>query len=275
MLLIRLSTVLAIAFGGLAGTVGASLAAYAAATDAGRKGDAEIFLFAGLVVSLCLVLGLVLALLGASRRRTEIEAIADATKHGGSISDARLERLGPIGRQIRSILSGLADASDRKSARIASLTGLLRAALAESEKAMLAIGLDGRIIAASSPLASSKAFAGLRVGEATLGEYFPELNLRAVLEESSRTHRAVERAGGLSFIPVYSLKGEIGHFLVLIGHKSILESLERMVQGARDLRRNEPEAGASRRPGPLAALRGALKRKPPREDGKTSGRKPR
>lgn len=273
--MIRLSTVLAIAFGGLAGTVGASLAAYSAATDAGRKGDAEIFLFAGLVVSLCLVLGLVLALLGASRRRMEIEAIADATKHGGSISDARLERLGPIGRQIRSILSGLADASDRKSARIASLTGLLRAALAESEKAMLAIGLDGRIIAASSPLASSKAFAGLRVSEATLGEYFPELDLRAVLEESSRTHRAVERAGGLSFIPVYSLKGEIGHFLVLIGHKSILESLERMVQGARDLRRNEPEAGASRRPGPLAALRGALKRKPPREDGKTSGRKPR
>lgn len=268
MLLIRLSTVLAIAFGGLAGTVGASLAAYSAATDAGRKGDAELYLFGGLLVGLCLVLGLVLALLGARRRGMEIEAVADAVKHGGSISDARLGRMGRIGRHISSILSELADASDRKSARIASLTGLLRAAFAESEKAMLAIGLDGRIIAASSPLASSKAFAGLRVGEATLGEYFPELDLRSVLEESSRTHRAVERAGGLSFIPVYSLKGEIGHYLVIIGHTSILASLERMVQDARSAKRGGPADDAPRRRGPLAALRSALKRKPPRDGAK-------
>ncbi len=266
MLLIRLSHLTALVLCGTAGTVGASVAAYLAAAGAGRKGDAELYLFMGLLLGAFLVLGFVFSLLGADRRKKELENFSDLVKYGGSISDARLARFGAIGEQMRSILSALSEASDRKSARIASLTGLVRAALDEAEKSIMAISLDGRIIAASPSVTSAKAFKELRIGESVFADYFPDADLRAILEEAGRTHGRVERAEALSFLPVYSLNGDISHFMVNLGHKGLLGSIGNLVQGARAGQGRKAEAGSAAKagacPGVLGALRGLFKKKP-------------
>ncbi|HAE22036.1 MAG TPA: hypothetical protein DCG47_06910, partial [Spirochaetaceae bacterium] len=247
--------------------------AYRAAIGAGRKGDAELYLFAGLLLGTLLALSFVFSLLGANRRKKELENFADLVKHGGSISETRLARFGAIGEQMKFILSALSEASDRKSARIASLTGVVREVVELSDKSIFVIGLDGRILTASRPILEAKPFKDLRIGASNFADFFPDLDLRAVLEEADRTHSIVEWQDGLSFLPVYSINREIGHFIVSINHKSLLESIGSLIQKARSSQKQITEDGdAGKRQGFLRAMKGLFRKKsgstPPKVDEK-------
>jgi hypothetical protein len=233
MILIRFGQLVAILILAFTGTLGSAVWAYTIAMRAGMKGDAEQVLFYGFLLG-AFELVSVLVLLGfAKRKGREFENLTDLVRYGGSISDERLDSFGFFGVQVKSMIRELSDSSARKSIRIASLTGLVRAVVELTDRSILIIGLDGRIVAASESIVDLPAFAELRVGVSSIAEFLPELELQSVLEEADRSHGIVERQEHVSFIPVYSINGEITHFLVELGKKGALEAIAEMLQSKR------------------------------------------
>jgi hypothetical protein len=230
MILVRFSQLVAILVLAFAGTLGSAVWAYTLAMRAGMKGDAEQVLFYGLLLGVFMLVSFLVLLAFARRKSREFETLADLVRYGGSISDERLDSFGFFGVQVKSMIRELADASERKSIRIASLTGLVRAVVELTDRSILIIGLDGRIVAASESIIEVPAFTGLRVGVSSIAEFLPELELQSVLEEADRSHGIVERQEHVSFIPVYSVNGEITHFLVELGKKGTLEAIAEMLQ---------------------------------------------
>ena len=123
------------------------------------------------------------------------------------------------------ILKELSDASDRKSLRIASLTGLLRAVLDLSDRPLAVLSLDGKIQEISAAALQEPRFHAIQRGETDLAEVFDTLDLRSVLQETDRTHAPVERADLGVFIPVFSVRGEVAYFLVDLSKKGVLDRL--------------------------------------------------
>lgn len=230
MMLVRFSHLAFIMILAFAGTLGSAVWAYTIAMGAGMKGAAERVLFYGLLLGALELVSFLVLLILAKRKGRDFKTLADLVRYGGSISDERLDGFGSFGAQVRSMIRELVDSSERKSIRIASLTGLVRAVVGMTDRTILIIGLDGRIVAASEVLAALPAFEGLKVGFSSIAEFLPEMDLRSVLEEADRSHGIVEREDHVSFVPVYSVKGEITHFLVELGKKGALEAISEMLQ---------------------------------------------
>jgi hypothetical protein len=249
MILIRFGHLALIMLLAFAGTLGSAVWAYTIAMAAGLKGDAEQVLFYGLLLVVLEIISLLLLLGFAGRKSREFGNLTDLVRYGGSISDERLGGFGAFGMQVKSMIRELSDSSDRKSIRIASLTGLVRAVVALTDRAILIIGLDGRIVAASETLADLPVFEGLRVGVSSLSDFLPEMELQSVLEEADRSHGIVERQEHISFIPVYSINGEITHFLVELGKKGALEAIADMLQTKKPPNSKKTADEAPTRPG--------------------------
>lgn len=257
MSLMRLRYVVLVIIMALIASVGSSVWAYKIGIVAGLKGDAETVLFVGLVLSALEVAGLLLLIAGSRQKSRELETLTDLVRYGGTISDSRLDSFGMLGSQLKSILRELADASERKSVRIASLTGLLRAVMEMVERTILIIGLDGRIVAASKGIDSDASFSELKIGASKIDEFVEGIDLRAILGEADRSHAMVEREGSMSFIPVYSVNGEITHFLVDMSKKGALEVISTYIQSKDAARRkkHDSEPKSNREGGILGALR--------------------
>lgn len=230
MILVRFGHLILIMVPALIGTLGSAVWAYTIAMAAGLKGDAERVLFYGLLVAGFELVSFLLLLVFAKCKSRDFENLTNLVRYGGSISDDRLDGFGFFGLQVKSMIRELSDSSDRKSIRIASLTGLVRAVVELTDRSILIIGLDGRIVAASAAIIDLPAFEVLRVGVSSIGEFLPEMELQSVLEEADRSHGIVERQDHVSFIPVYSVNGEITHFLVELGKKGALEAIAEMLQ---------------------------------------------
>ncbi|PKL24435.1 MAG: hypothetical protein CVV47_08270 [Spirochaetae bacterium HGW-Spirochaetae-3] len=265
MIMVKTTALLALAVIGMAATLGASIGAYVLSVSLGSKGPAETILFYGLIASALEAVLTASILAGGKRKRRELEGLSDLVRYGGSLSQKRLAGFGTIGDNIYAIVGELSDASTRKSERIAALTGLVRSAMESSEGALLAIGLDGRIIAYSREAAEQEAFAGVRIGESMLTEFFPDIALGSVLEEANRSHVAVKREGPVTFMPSYSVNGDIAHFLVSIGSKSVLESLAERLQGRRDQAEGSGKKKTVRE-GMLGSLFGRKTKRPIKSD---------
>ncbi|PKL08386.1 MAG: hypothetical protein CVV51_09225 [Spirochaetae bacterium HGW-Spirochaetae-7] len=237
MVLMRLVYVVAVLGLALVGGVGASVWAYLVGMDAGLKGGAESVLFFGLILAGLEAFGLFLLVVGSRRKGKELETLTDLVRHGGTIADSRLESFGFLGVQLRSILHELSDASERKSVRIASLTGLLRAVMDLVERPLLVIGLDGNIVAASKGVTGNEAFAEMKAGESKIGEFIHDVDLRAILGEADRAHAPVEREGHMTFIPVFSVQGEITHFLIDMSKKGAIDRIASIIQGKKPARK--------------------------------------
>lgn len=230
MILVRFGHLALIMILALVGTLGSAVWAYTIAMAAGQKGDAERVLFYGLLLGGFEFVSFFLLLFFAKRKSREFENLTDLVRYGGSVSDDRLDGFGFFGVQVKSMIRELSDSSDRKSIRIASLTGLVRAALELTDRSILIIGLDGRIVAASEAIIGLPVFGELRVGQSGITEFLPDVDLQSVLEEADRSHGIVERAEHVNFIPVFSVNGEITHFLVELGKKGALEAIAEMLQ---------------------------------------------
>lgn len=213
MLLIRPRTAVLVILVSIASTLAAALWSYSYNAAEGRKGPAETMLFIGLAA--CAAELLLAAGMAAEsrRRRTDLDSVAELVRSGGNLPYDRLERFGPVGERIRLIFQDISDVSERKSARIAALTGLLRAVLESVEIPMLVVGLDGRVVEASHGARSDERFADLRVGHSRLVDFFADADPGSVLQEADRSHAAVELKDGGLLYPVYSVRGEISHFL--------------------------------------------------------------
>jgi hypothetical protein len=249
MILIRFGHLALVMVLAIAGTLGSAVWAYTIAMHAGLKGDAERVLFYGLLLGAFELVSFLLLLGLARRKGREFGNLTELVRYGGSISNERLETFGSFGVQVMSMIRELSDSSDRKSIRIASLTGLVRAVVELTDREILIIGLDGRIVAASESLADLPAFEGLRVGVSSLSDFLPEMELQSVLEEADRSHGIVERKEHVSFIPVYSVNGEITHFLVELGKKGALEAIAEMLQTKKTSSGKKAVEEASSRPG--------------------------
>ena len=257
MSLVRLRYVMALVGLALIASLGSSVWAYRIGMAAGLKGDAETMLFAGLVLSALEAGGLLLLIAGSRRKSHELETLTDLVRYGGTISDGRLDSFGVLGRQLKSILRELADASERKSLRIASLTGLLRTVMDMVERPLLIIGLDGRIVASSKGADDDESFSEPKIGESKIEEFVEGIDLRVILGEADRSHSVVERAGSMLFIPVYSVNGEITHFLVDMSKKGALGVISSYIQGKDAARRknHETEPRRKRETGIMGILR--------------------
>ncbi|TFG81045.1 MAG: hypothetical protein E4H20_10555 [Spirochaetales bacterium] len=268
MVLMRLGLALSVFFTAIAGTLGAAIWAYVIGSKAGLKGDAEQILFYGLIITVLELGGFIALMVQGQRKRRELEKFSELVRYGGTISSERLGSFGPLGVQLDAILKELSDASDRKSVRIASLTGLLRAVMDLMERSLVVVELDGRVVAASRPVTEADAFSELKIGESRISEFLPEADLRVVLEEADRTHATVERKEHLSFIPVFSVSGEITHFLVDLGKKGAKDLITSMIQTTRAglMRKTEPGKDGDTRGGLFRAIKDRLtkgKKHPP------------
>jgi len=212
-LLIRPRTVIAVLLFSLSSTMASALWSYSYNAAEGRKGPAETMLFIGLAACAFEILLAGAMLAESRRRRADLDSIAELVRSGGNLPYDRLARFGSFGERIRQIFQDISDVSERKSARIASLTGLLRAVLESVEIPMLVVGLDGRVVEASHGARTDERFEGLRVGHSRLVEFFPDADPGSVLQEADRSHAAVELKDGALLYPVFSVRGEISHFL--------------------------------------------------------------
>lgn len=249
MSLVRLRYVVMLMCLALLASVGSSVWAYTIGMAAGLKGDAETILFVGLLVSLLEAVGLFMLIAGSKKKSKELETLTDLVRYGGTISDGRLDSFGTLGSHLRTILRELSDASDRKSVRIASLTGLLRAVMDMVERPLFIIGLDGRIVASSKGIDDNETFSELKVGESKIDEFVEAIDLRSILAEADRTHSEVDREGSMVFIPVFSVQGEITHFLVDMSKKGAIGSISSYIQGKEMARRKKHEAESTRKRG--------------------------
>ncbi|OHD81515.1 MAG: hypothetical protein A3J97_13945 [Spirochaetes bacterium RIFOXYC1_FULL_54_7] len=230
MILVRFGQLAVLGVLALAGILGSGMWAYYIAMAAGLKGDAERVLFYGFLLGAVELTSFILLMVFAKQKSREFENMTNLVRYGGSIPDERLDGFGSFGVQVKSMIKELADSSDRKSLRIASLTGLVRAVVELTDRSILIIGLDGRIVAASEALVGLPAFSELRVGISSIKEFLPEVELRSILEETDRSHGIVERQEHVSFIPVYSINGEITHFLVDITKKGALKAIAELLR---------------------------------------------
>jgi len=262
MALMRLRCVVFVISLSLIACVGGSVWAYRIILSAGSKGDAETLLFLGIMASAIEATALLLLILDSRRKSKELDALTELVRYGGDVENSRLERFGSLGLQLRAILKELSDSSARKSVRIASLTGLLRAVMDMVERPIMIIGLDGRIVASSRGIADNEAFADLRTGESKIGDLVAGIDLRAIFSEADRTHSAVEREGSMNFIPVYSVQGEISHFLLDLSKRGAMGAISSFMQGKEGFRRKAHEAapGRHQKGGFLGALRKRLMR---------------
>ncbi|MDX9959616.1 MAG: hypothetical protein AB7T74_11020 [Clostridia bacterium] len=233
MILVRYGLLALIMVLGFCGTLGSAVWAYTLALSEGLKGDAERVLFYGFLIGTSELAASALLFVNAKRKSREFENMTDLVRHGGSISDERLGSFGSFGMQVKSMIRELSDSSERKSIRIASLTGLVRAVVELTDRSILIISLDGRIVAASEAIVALPAFEDMRIGVSSINKFLPEVEIQSVLEEADRSHGIVERQEHMSFIPVYSINGEITHFLVELGKKGALEAIAGMLQAKR------------------------------------------
>jgi len=225
MILVRVRLVALLLAVSLVATTGAGIWSYRTALSADLKGPAETALFLSLgAAGLLVLIGLAL-FRQARRRQKELDSIADAVKYGGALPSERLVRFGPLGDRIRFILKELSEAGERKSERIASLTGLLRGALELVEDPVLVVSLDGKILEASRGAREDPRFKELETGKTRVEDLAAEVQIRSVLQEADRTHAAVEIPGHIAFHPVYSTRGKIGHFLVDFSKSGIRDFL--------------------------------------------------
>lgn len=225
MILVRVRLLALILILCLAATVGAGVWSYTVASSAGMKGSAETSLFLTLCAAALQVLTAAELFRQAQRKQRELDSIADSVRYGGVLPAERLERFGPLGDRIRRILKDLSDAGERKSERIASLTGLLRAALALVDAPILVVAPDGRIQEASKGAREDARLSGLEPGKTRIEDLVPEVQMRAVLRDAERSHSEVELPGRLIFHPVYSTRGQIACFLVDLERSGIREFL--------------------------------------------------
>ncbi|NLJ47599.1 MAG: hypothetical protein GX430_13705, partial [Treponema sp.] len=243
-------------------TVGAGVWSYSVATTAGMKGPAETSLFLALCIAAAQALAAAALARQARRKRRELDAVADAVRYGGSLPAERLERFGPLGDSVRRILKDLSDSGERKSERIASLTGLLRAALALVDAPVLVVALDGLVQEASKGAREDSRLSGLEPGTTRIEDLLPEVQMRSVFQEAERTHQAVELSGHLTLHPVYSTRGRIACFLADLGRTGLREFLGGLGE------RNPAPDTAARKPNLLRRVLGRFGRGKP----ETSGR---
>jgi hypothetical protein len=229
----------------LGATVGAGAWSYSVAVAAGLKGPGETSLFLALCAAAVQVLAAVELFRQARRKRRELDSIADAVRYGGILPAERLDRFGPLGDSIRRILKDLSDAGARKGERIASLTGLLRAALALVDAPILVVGPDGLVQEASKGAREDSRLSGLETGMTRIEDLLPEAQMRTVLREAERSHAAVETAGHVTFHPVYSTRGQIACFLVDLGRDLGRSGIREFLGGLGE-RKPSPESAAKR-----------------------------
>ncbi|HRZ88462.1 MAG TPA: hypothetical protein P5117_03155 [Spirochaetia bacterium] len=239
----------------LGATVGAGVWSYSVAAAAGMKGPAETSLFLALCAAAVQILAAAELFRQARRKRRELDSIAGAVRYGGILPAERLDRFGPLGDSIRRILKDLSDAGERKSERIASLTGLLRASLALVETPVLVVSPDGLVQEASKGAREDSRLPGLETGKTRVEDILPEAQMRAVLREADRTHQAVELPGHLTFHPVYSTRGQIACFLADLGRTGIRDFL-----GGLGERKQAPEPAAAKPPNILGRVLGRFGR---------------
>lgn len=236
MILVRVRFLVMILTLSLGAVAGAGIWSYSVASSAGMKGPAETSLFLALCTAAIQILAAAELVRQARRKRRELDSIADAVRYGGILPAERLERFGPLGDSIRRILKDLSDAGERKSERIASLTGLLRAALALVDTPVLVVSPDGLVQEASKGAREDSRLAGLEPWRTRVEDLLPEVQMRAILREAERSHSAVELPGHVTFYPVYSTRGQIACFLADLGRSGIRDFL-----GGLGERRPEPE----------------------------------
>ncbi|MBU0927667.1 MAG: hypothetical protein KKA67_07950 [Spirochaetes bacterium] len=229
MILVRAWTLaLALALA-VASTVGSAIWAYSLGVS-GAKGDSETILFYGILAGAAeTILGAAL-FSGARKKRRELDSLVDIARFSGAVPDERFRRFGPFGERIKAIQQELAMASERKGARIASLTGLLRASLELVDKPVLVASLDGRVVEASKGAKEDPRLRDLEIGSTPLSDVFPGIEPRAILQEADQTHRSVEREGQAVFHPIYSVRGEITHFMVDLSRNRALDFLDRIMR---------------------------------------------
>jgi len=245
MILIRVRHALLLLATSLAATLGTGIWSYRAVSDAGLKGPAENVLFLSLCTAGAQVLIGAALFQGARRKRRELDSIADAVRYGGTLPNERLARFGPLGDRIRFILKELSESGERKSERISSLSSLLRSSLALVDAPVLVVALDGLVMEASKGARESPRFRSLETGKTLIEALVPEAQMSAVLGETDRTHSAVEFPGDVTFLPVYSQSGRIGHFLVAFSHSGLREFLAGLSGGEKKTRTEPAREGKS------------------------------
>ncbi len=262
MILVRVRYAVLLLAVSLAAAIGAGIWSYRVATAAGLKGPAETSLFLTLCAAAVQVFLGVELFRQAARKRREMDSIADAVRFGGNLPAERLARFGPLGERILFILKDLSEAGERKSERIASLTGLLRAALALVDAPVLVVALDGLVQEASKGAREDSRLADLEPGKTRVEDLLPEVQMRGVLQEAERTHQAVELPGHLTLFPVYSTRGRISCFLADLGRTGLREFLGGLAE------RNPAPDTAARKPNLLRRVLGRFGQGKP----ETSGR---
>ncbi|GAB1482682.1 hypothetical protein MASR2M78_14980 [Treponema sp.] len=261
MILVRQKTLLFVIIISLMTSLASGIWAYRIGLAASQKADAESVLFYAIAAGILeVLLGFFLFSQGRKGRR-ELDALTDLARYGGIIPIERLTRLGPLGDRIRDILKELSDASERKSTRIASLTGLLRAALELVDRPIIVSTLDGRIVDASKGARQDPRLAELEPGTSRLEDLFVDINPRAILQEADRTHSVVESAKGLRFNPVYSVRGEISHFIVDLAPSGVMDFFAHLKKGASEARPSTGDAPQKEVGGIFKYLRGRIGKK--------------
>jgi hypothetical protein len=239
----------ALAVAGLA-VAGIGVYGYAALVAAGEKSKGELLLFAG-VAGLLLIAYLALAVARSSRRvREDFDRIIEGVRHNGLIQGDRLLRLGWLGEKIGSIFSELSEGSERKSARIASLSAIVRLLSEFISDPVLTVDLSGNVRWVSAGFMEKRD--SPLPDPAKIEDLLPGLNFAEAATSVDRSHGPVEASydGGIAVIyPVFSMRNDMSHLIVDLSPQK--KPIKAGAYGARiDLVDGKP----ARKPFPLSFL---------------------
>jgi hypothetical protein len=244
MILVRIRLAIMMLVLSLTATLATGIWSYRMASSiAGLKGPAETMLFMILCATIAQLLVATAVVLQARRKQRELDAIADTVRYGGTLPSERLARMGALGERIHLILRDLAQASERKGERIAALTGLLRHAMGLVGDPVLIVGLDGCVVEASRGAREDARFKHLKTGKTRLEDLLPDIQLRSLLQTADSSHAAVELPGNITFYPVYSTRGDIGHFLVDFSRAGLREFLDGLRGPRTTVEAGKPDGG--------------------------------
>ncbi|UTC62552.1 hypothetical protein E4O05_01155 [Treponema sp. OMZ 787] len=173
------------------------------------KGDSELVLFLGFILSLLQLIIIINIIIGAVKKKKDFLSLMETIKTGGILSEKKVAKLGSAGFALKDALEAASTITSQKSVKIAGLNGLMRSLISMIDIPLVVINLNGEIIDASQKIKAEKNYNK----DLNISDLIPQVNIRQAFKEASVSHLPVEQGDNI-LVPVFSTLGDITYFLV-------------------------------------------------------------
>lgn len=173
------------------------------------KGDSELVLFLGFILSLLQLIIIINIIIGAVKKKKDFLSLMETIKTGGILSEKKVAKLGSAGFFLQEALSVSNTITAQKSLKIASLNGLIKSLTDMIDLPVVIVNLNGEIVEASQKIKAEIDYNK----DLNIADILPQINIREAFKEASTTHLPVEQGDNI-LVPVFSTIGDITYFLV-------------------------------------------------------------